>query len=192
MKRLLSREFLTVFVPAVLIGVAAFWFASRYVTPAPPKSFVIAAASKGSPYYELATRYNEEIAKLGVNVEIRATEGSFDNLKGLRDQSSDVQAGIVQGGLANNIDTPGVHSMGRLLTEPVWIFYRGSDTLDHITQLKGKRILIGPEASGTSALARKLLDANGVTDKNSTLIAKQLPDYVDAFDRGDADAGFLV
>jgi TRAP-type uncharacterized transport system substrate-binding protein len=192
MKRLLSREFLAVFLPAVLIGVAAFWFASRYVTPAPPKTFVIAAASKGSPYYDLAMRYRDEIATLGVTVEVRETQGSFDNLKGLKDPSSDVQAGIVQGGLANNLDTPGVFSMGRLLMEPVWIFYRGTETLDHITQLKGKRILTGPEGSGTSALARKLLDANGITDKNSTFISRQLPDYIEAFDKGSADAGFLV
>src|SRR3974390_1697641 len=95
-----SREFLTVFIPAVLIAIAAFWFASRYVKPAPPKSFVIAAASKGSPYFELTTHYRDEIAKLGVDVEVRETQGSFDNLKGLKDPNSDVQAGIVQGGLA--------------------------------------------------------------------------------------------
>ena len=75
MKRLLSREFLTVFVPAVLIGIAAFWFASRYVTPAPPKSFVIAAASKGSPYYELALRYAAEIEKLGVTSKFAKRKG---------------------------------------------------------------------------------------------------------------------
>ncbi len=163
MKRFLSREFLAVFLPAVLIAVAAFWFAGRYVKPAPPKSFVLSAASKGSPYYELAARYREEIAKLGVTVDVRESQGSFDNLKGLKDPNSDVQAGIVQGGLANSLDAQNIHSMGRLLTEPVWIFYRGPDALDHITQLKGKRILIGPEGSGTGYLARKLLDANGVT-----------------------------
>ena len=192
MKRFLSREFLAVFLPAVLIAVAAFWFAGRYVKPAPPKSFVLSAASKGSPYYELAARYREEIAKLGVTVDVRESQGSFDNLKGLKDPSSDVQAGIVQGGLANSLDAQNIHSMGRLLTEPVWIFYRGPDPLDHITQLKGKRILIGPEGSGTGYLARKLLDANGVTPANSTLISMQLPDYVDTFAKGDADAGFLV
>jgi uncharacterized protein len=192
MKRFISREFLTVFLPAVLIGIAAFWFASRYVKPAPPKSFVLSAATKGSPYYELAVQYKEEIAKLDVTIEIRESQGSFENLKGLKDGGSDVQAGIVQGGLANGIDAPDLYSMGRLLTEPVWIFYRGAEKLDHITQLKGKRILIGPEGSGTSFLAHKLLDANGITAANSALISKSLPDYVDAFAKENADAGFLV
>ncbi|MGA7325063.1 MAG: TAXI family TRAP transporter solute-binding subunit [Rhodomicrobium sp.] len=192
MRRIFSREFLTVFIPAALIGVAAFWFALNYVKPAPPKSFVISAASKGSPYYELALRYQEQLAKKGVTLEVRESQGSFDNLQALKDPSSDVQAGIVQGGLANSIDAPNLFSMGRLLNEPVWIFYRGPDKLDHITQLKGKRILIGPKASGTTFLALKLLEANGVTAENSTLIQMDLPAYVEAFERGSADAGFLV
>ncbi|MGO8955070.1 MAG: TAXI family TRAP transporter solute-binding subunit [Rhodomicrobium sp.] len=192
MKRLFSREFLTVFLPALLIGAGAFWFALSYVKPAPPKSFVIAAASKGSPYYELALRFKEEIAKKGVTLEVRESQGSFDNLKALKDESSDVQAGIVQGGLTNSIEAPTLHSMGRLLTEPVWIFYRAQDKLDHITQLKGKRILIGPEGSGTSFLARKLLEANGINPENSTLISMELPAYVEALASGAADAGFLV
>jgi uncharacterized protein len=192
MKRFISREFLTVFLPAVLIGVAAFWFASQYVKPAPPKSFVLSAATKGSPYYELAAQFKEEVAKLGVSIDIRESQGAFDNLKGLKDEHSDVQAGMLQGGLANSIDAPDLFSMGRLLTEPVWIFYRGAEKLDHITQLKGKRILTGPQGSGTSYLARKLLDSNGITSENSALIPLPLPDYVETFAKGGADAGFLV
>jgi TRAP transporter TAXI family solute receptor len=188
MRRLFSREFLL----AAFICAAAFWFALSYVKPAPPKSFVISAASKGSPYYDLAIRFKEQIEKKGVHVEVRESQGSFDNLKALKDENSDVQAGIVQGGLTNGIDAPHLFSMGRLLTEPVWIFYRGEEPIDHITQLKGKRILVGPEGSGTSFLARKLLEANGITAQNSTLVSMELPAYIDAIKGNDADAGFLV
>ena len=110
----------------------------------------------------------------------------------MKDGNADVQAGIVQGGLSNHIDSPQLLSMGRLLTEPVWIFYRGAQNIDHITQLKGKRILIGPEGSGTSSLAKKLLEANGITPENSKLIAMELPAYPDALSNSSADAGFLV
>ncbi len=192
MRRFFSLEYLAIFIPAVLICVAAVWFTLRYVKPAPPDSFVISTASTGSPYYDLAVRFKEQIEKKGVTLEVRESQGSFDNLKALKDDNADVQAGIVQGGLSNHIDSPQLVSMGRLLTEPVWIFYRGTQTIDHITQLKGKRILIGPEGSGTSALAKKLLEANGVTADNSKLIAMELPAYPDAFSNGSADAGFLV
>ncbi len=192
MRRFFSREFLAVFIPAALICVSAIWFTLRYVKPAPPTSFVISAASKGSPYYDLALRFKEQIEKKGVTLELRESQGSFDNLKALKDENSGVQAGIVQGGLSNHIDAPELYSMGRLITEPVWVFYRGAETIDHITQLKGKRILIGPEGSGTSYLAKKLLEANGITAENSTLIGMELPAYIDAFTNANADAGFLV
>jgi TRAP-type uncharacterized transport system substrate-binding protein len=192
MRRLFSREFLIVFLPAVLVGVGAFWFAFQYVKPAPPKSFVLSAATKGSPYYDLAARFKAEVEKKGVELVLVESRGSLENLNALKDPNSTVQAGIVQGGLANGIDAPYLNSMGRLLTEPVWIFYRGEGSLDRITQLKGKRNLIGPEGSGTAFLARKLLDANGITAQNSTLIAMELPAYEEAFEGGAADAGFLV
>jgi TRAP transporter TAXI family solute receptor len=192
MRRFFTWEYLAVFIPALALAVAAVWFTLRYVKPAPPDSFVLAAASKGSPYYDLALRFKEEIEKKGVKLEVRESQGSLDNLRLLKDETSDVQAGIVQGGLTNHIDAPTLYSMGRLITEPVWVFYRGDASLSSITELKGKRILIGPEGSGTAALAKRLLDANGITAENSTLIAMQLPDYVDTFAQGGADAGFLV
>ncbi len=192
MRRLFSLEFLVILIPALALCVGAVWLALKYVKPAPPDSFVISTSSKGSPYYELALRVKEAIENKGVKLEVRESQGSFDNLKGLRDDRSDIQAGVVQGGLANHLDAPSLHSMGRLITEPVWIFYQGAQTIDHITQLKGKRILIGPEGSGTGYLAKKLLEANGVTAQNSTLISMELPDYIDAFSSSKADAGFLV
>ena len=155
-------------------------------------SFAISAASAGSPYYDLAMRFKEQVEKKGVKLEVRESQGPSTTSRLLKDDGADVQAGIVQGGLSNHINSPQLFSMGRLLTEPVWIFYRGTQTIDHITQLKGKRILIGPEGSGTSSLAKKLLDANGVTPENSKLIVMELPAYADALSNNSADAGFLV
>ena len=192
MRRFFSLEYLALFIPAVLICVAAVWFTLNYVKPAPPKSFVISTATAGSPYHDLALRFKEQLEKKGVKLDVRESQGSFDNLKALKDAKMDVDAGIVQGGLTNHIDSPQLLSMGRLITEPVWIFYKGKETIDHIYQLKGKRILIGPDGSGTAFLARKLLEANGVAAENSTLIPMDLPAYVDTFNGGKADAGFLV
>jgi len=192
MRRFFSREFLGVFIPALAIAVAAFWFAFKYVKPAPPTSFAIDTASKGSPYYELALRYRDFIAKNGVDAEVRESQGSFDNLKGLKDDGANVDAGIIQGGITSRFDSPNLLSMGRLLTEPVWVFYRGDEHLDRLTQLKGKRVLVGPDGGGTNFLAKKLLDANGITAENTTLISMQLPAYIDEFLAGRVDAGFLV
>ncbi len=192
-QRLFSREFLGVFIPALLLAGGALWVTFRYVKPAPPGSFVISTASKGAPYFELANRYKAEIEKkTQIKVEIRESEGSFANLKSLTDPSSDVEAAIIQGGVTNRDQAPAALSMGRLLIEPVWVFYTGSGKMDRLSQLKGKRVLIGPTGGGTNFLARKLLAANGITPENTQFIEMQLPEYIETLSTQKADAGFLV
>ena len=114
------------------------------------------------------------------------------NLKALSNPASGVHAGFVQGGLASSKDTPGLLSVGRVAYEPLWVFYTGSDRLERLTDLKGKRILVGPAGGGTSGLALRLLAANGITAETAKLINRELPDYVDLLAKGEADAGFLV
>jgi uncharacterized protein len=192
MRRIFTRDFLLIYIPAIAICVGAVWFTMRYVKPAPPTHFVMSTSPTTSPYYKLAMRFKEEVAKKGITIEVRPSAASAENLRLLKDPDSDVQAGFVQGGLSNHLDAPDLYSMGRVITEPVWIFYRGGGKLEHITELKGKRIFVGADKSGTNVLALKLLEANGVTAENSTLINLPLLKYAEAFEKGEADAGFLV
>lgn len=178
-------------IPLVLV-LAAFWYAAQHIAPAPPKTLVVATATKGSPYYEAAQRYRSVLASNGITLDVRETQGSMENLKLIRDSNSRVDAAFLQGGIASAKDTPEVRSIGRLFYEPVWIFYQSDTKLERLTELAGKRVLIGPEGSATAALAQRLLAASGVTSETATLINMQLPDYVDALDTDKADAGFLV
>jgi len=52
-------------------------------------------------------------------------------------------------------------SLGSLFYEPLFIFYRAGAPIRLLSQLRGRRIAIGPERSGTHALALALLKANG-------------------------------
>lgn len=189
------RETFLTLVPVIfglLLVAAAFWAAAKFVTPPPPMQMVIATATKGSPYYKMAERYQEHLARNGVRLELRETTGSFENLRLLKDDGAGVQAAILQGGIMAPGETPGLLSLGRISYEPLWVFYRGEQRLDRLSQLAGKRILVGPQGGGTQFLATRLLAASGITAANSTLVSMELPDYVDALATGKADAGFLV
>jgi len=187
-----QRELLFTIGAAFLVIAAAFWFAFQFVQPAPPMKMTIATASKGSPYYRLAEQYQQYLARSHVVLELKETDGSFENLKLLRDPRSGVQLGFLQGGIANKKDVPELLSIGRVSYEPLWVFYRDSGALDQLAQLKGKRVLVGPPESGTQDLAMRLLAVSGVNPETATLITMELPDYIDALEAGKADAGFLV
>jgi TRAP transporter TAXI family solute receptor len=186
------REILLTAGPAIALVAAGFLITSRFVTPAPPHKMVIAAANKGSPYYRWAEEYQKNLAQSGITLEIKETSGSLENLRLLNDDASGVQLGFVQGGIASTRDNPLLRSLGRVIYEPLWVFYRGDSKIDRLTDLKGKRVLVGPSGGGTNQLALRLLAANGVNAGTATLIATELPDYVEAFEKDKADAGFLV
>ncbi len=178
--------------PVLLLILAAFWAASRFITPAPPQKLVVAAATKGSPYYEAAQRYRGVLAENGITLEVVETKGSFENLSLVTSANSNVSAAFLQGGLASSKDAPDLRSLGRLFHEPVWIFHQRSAKLERLTDLAGKRVLIGPAGSGTAALAMRLLGASGVTRDTATLVNMELTQYVEALEQGAADAGILV
>jgi TRAP-type uncharacterized transport system substrate-binding protein len=76
----------------------------------------------------------------------------------------------VVGGSSNSQQAPGLLSLGRVNYQIFWLFYRGTETLDHLTQLKGKRIGVGAEAVVTP----QVLGAAGVNPQSATLTSESM------------------
>ena len=187
------RELLLVVLPLPLIVLGAIWFALRFVDPAPPRTpSSCPLPAPAAPTIAMPSATGRPSSATASTSRCASSGGSLANLKALSDPASGVHAGFVQGGLASSKDTPGLLSVGRVAYEPLWVFYAGSARLERLTDLKGKRILVGPAGGGTSGLALRLLAANGITAETATLINRELPDYVDLLAKGEADAGFLV
>jgi TRAP transporter TAXI family solute receptor len=146
-----------------------FWLLSRYLSPAPPKSFVFTAGASDGAYYKYAQRYKAILAKEGITMDVRESKGSVENIQRLEDKKNDVLAGFVQGGLgilsnphnpeADNFDA--LQALANVAFEPVWVFSKDAKITD-LAQLKGKRIAIGAEGSGTRKVALDLLGASGL------------------------------
>ena len=64
-------------------------------------------------------------------------------------------------------------SLGRAYQEPLWIFYRGEQTLTRLSDFAGKRLAIGPEGSGTRNLMLKMLEAAKITDPPATILGPE-------------------
>src|SRR5205823_4725717 len=66
--------------------------------------------------------------------------------------------------------SPDLRSIASLYYEPVWLFVRGNAP-ERLSALRGKRVAIGVNGSGTRAAALELLAANGVDGGNASFVA---------------------
>jgi len=179
--------------PVILITVAAIAAAFWFVRPAPPGTITIASGPDGSTFRLTAEKYRKILARNGVTLRILPSEGSLDNLRKLVDPASRVDVGFVQGGLSAGIAVDRLVSLGSVFHEPLALFYRGAASLDRISGLAGKRLAIGPEGSGTRALALILLKANGIEPGGATaLLDLGGEDATRDLIAGKVDAAFLM
>ena len=186
------RDLLTVILPAGLLLAGGFWLAAQFIKPAPPNYLYISSGAPGGSYEVYAERYRQVLARNGVELRDQPSAGSMENLKRLLDEEDDTEVALVQSGTANGVNVETLFSLGYLYYEPLWVFYRGGRELDRLTQLKGSRIAVGAEGSGTRKLALQLLEANGVDAKNATLLPLGGLTAVEALQGSKADAVFLV
>jgi TRAP transporter TAXI family solute receptor len=141
-----------------------------YFLPAPPNTVTIATAFKGASFDYFGQRYRERFALAKVNLNLRATEGSLENLKLLGDPASGVDIALVTGGVSDAEQSANVLSLGTIDYLPIWIFYTFAEPIDRLTQLKGKRVAVGPVGSGTRFNAERILGRAGLTADNADFV----------------------
>src|SRR5437762_7456544 len=98
------RELALVGIPSAILVLVVFYVAYRLVDPAPPRRIVITTSTPGSGYERFARQYRERLARDGVELEIRASAGSLENLERLRDRATGVQAAFTTTGAAQPAD----------------------------------------------------------------------------------------
>ena len=176
---------------AILTIAGLAWLALTYLIPAPPSKITIATSQAGDHYQVLGTRYQGILAGSDIEVELRLTDGAKENLRLLNDASSGIQIGFMQGGVSHGKLAPDLLSLGRIDYQIFWLFYPTGETLTDLTQLKGKRIAMGPADSGDRAVCEKILAAAGINYDNTTLLYFAPKDAAKALDDGAVDAVFL-
>jgi TRAP transporter TAXI family solute receptor len=189
------RDLLTVAVPIGVVIFSAFWIAARFMHAAPPKIIRMVTGPEGSNYRNTGDKYKKSIEGHGIKVELVKSQGGLDNLKQLADRKIPVDVGFVQGGLADGlegVDISKLVSLGTIMTQPVTVYYKLPEPIDRLTDLRGKRVAIGPEGSGTRALALKLFKANDMDDKSVALSTEAAEEAAKALTSGQIDACFLM
>jgi hypothetical protein len=184
------RDLLVVLLPVLAVTLTLGWLTVKLIRPAPPNKVVILAGPKDSSFESSANRYKKLIESHGIRVEVRETDGSVENLTRLLDSRETVDVGFVQTGLVDEENAPGLVSLGTMYIQPFLVFYRGRQEIEQLTQLKGKKIAIGPDGSGTAVIATRMLAENGMDHQDAKLLALDGEEAIEALKAGRIDAFF--
>ena len=187
------RDILAIGLPALLVIVSGFYVAAQFIRPAPPSHLVLSSGSSGGSYESFALRYKDVLARYDIELVLQPSAGAIENLVRLR--SGEVEAAFIQAGSAQAGEDESILSLGNLYYEPLWIFYRtkpDQPELTRLNELRGKRIAIGAEGSGTRHLALELLHVNGVDENNSRLLAQGGVGVAERLRSGKLDAVMVV
>jgi len=201
-----ARELLITAGPLIVVTLALLVVAYWVLQPNPPRHMVLATGGQRGAYAEFGARYAKLLAKEGIKVELRHTQGSVENLALLRDANSGVDAAFVQGGIegltpgTDNADSEVLESLGSLFHEPVWLFYREdaarkylkSPELGSLAQLANWRINAGTDGSGARVLVEQLLEVNALDPAAFTLLKEDTTPAVVSFLEGRSDAIVFV
>lgn len=124
---------------------------------------------EGGAYEGFAKEFQLALAQNGIQLDLRTTGGASDDLRLLNDPDSGVTVAVVQGGVASDEDDENLTSLAALYREPVWVFVRQGVKAERLSALKGRKLSIGPDGSGTRSLAVQLLQVNGIDADNTVL-----------------------
>ncbi|WP_439598848.1 TAXI family TRAP transporter solute-binding subunit [Falsiroseomonas sp.] len=186
----------------VLLVAGGLGIAYRFVAPAPPQVLRIATGPGPDSAYARATqRYAAALRAEDFRVELVESQGSVENLALLR--QGRVDFALMQGGVA--VTAPGAAaqggraaqdvrlvSLGAVFFEPAWVFVRRDSGRQRLQQLNGARIAMGPEGSGTRALALALLAANAVATDSFVASPLAGTQAAQALLAGEVDAAIFV
>lgn len=162
-----ARDILVICGPALLITIVGFIVAFQFVKPAPPKRISMATGPEDGAYYQFGLLYREILARDGIDLEIRSTGGTADNVHLLEQSDGEIEVAFLQGGAGTEKHLPGVQSLGSVFHEPIWIFWRG-DPPETVLGLTGKRVAVGQPGSGTRTVINKIMDMNGIPQDHIT------------------------
>ncbi len=182
------RDLLVPAAPFVLLAAALLALAYWWLDPMPPQRVTLATGPAQSAYEAWGQRYARLLAQQGIEVVLRPSQGSAENLELLR--RGEVDLGFVQGGSGAADEDEELSALGNLFVEPLWIFYRSAAVrrLEGLRDLQRLRVNVGSAGSGVPALMQQLIEANGLDPQRMQLLQLEPTPAVVALLEGRIDA----
>lgn len=145
----------------------------------------------------MGLRYAERFADYGVVLDVKESAGSQQNMERLRADQSPADLAFLQGGFGylgtslEQRERSRIETLANIGIEGAWLFTRNR-TITSLSQLKGLRLSIGREGSGSRRVALKLLEQAQIDLKDVTLSGEIGVQSAKALEQGLVDAVFFV
>jgi TRAP-type uncharacterized transport system substrate-binding protein len=183
-----SKVLLAAFL-ACLVGIVA------YLDPFPQRQVHFASAYVGSDWHQFGEEAVGYLRTKGLDGSVIVTSGAAENVDRLVDPADPVNAAFAYGMALTDAQRKEVVSLGSISYDPIWVFYR-RDRIAHLADLHGlvgHRVGMGPQRSGTYAIARQLLVASGVDlERDGSFVPDGFPEGARDFLAGRLDALVMV
>jgi len=163
------------------------------------RSLILASGAPQGIYFPLAQDIARVARQAGIDVQAVPSQGSIQNLAWLAERRVDLalaqsdaafDAYHGRGSFAQPIQS--IRAVTPLYTEAVHILVRKPLYIRRVEELRGKRIAVGPQGSGTESTAAAVLAAAGVTLAEVSLRHLGVEETMAAMRHGDLDAAFLM
>ncbi len=145
-----------VLLPLVVVALAV----SSVWQPGPPARVVMSTGAPDGAYHAFAQRYQQVLARAGVELVLLPSAGAVENLERLRRGEQGVSLALLQGGLVEPGaagEAVGLEWLGAVAHEPIWVFHRPSMAPRSLRDFGGARIAGGAPGSGTRLIVDRML-----------------------------------
>ncbi len=185
-----ARRRLAVLATALIVAAAlgVWWYLQATI----PRRIVLASGVKDASYHIDAQRYAELLKREGVTVVERMTGGAGDNAALLVDPKAGVDVAFMEGGVVAEAQRDKIVMLASIRYEPVWVFYRGDESLTRLDELRYKRLAVGRPGNGGRLIVEPLLQATNVTASNTRLLPLGGLEALRALQSGNVDAAIFV
>lgn len=181
----------------ILLPLVVAWTYGRLT--AFPEAITIAGGPEGGRYETIADALARQInVRLGLEVNVLSTEGSYANMALLKEGQADLilyQHAVVdlfaeQDKLSQ--ETPPAAFVSNLHSEVTHFLVRRGMDIDSPLDLPGHRVAIGRAQSGDSAISQLVLSQFGIDESEIEVKRFSYAEIEQAFSAGELDAAFIT
>ena len=181
-----SLNFFKVFWIAILVGIV------YLLTKAmPPNEIVIKAGPTTYFFDRTAQHIKTELEKIGVSVKVINTYETVKIVEEVNRKDGPIDIGFAAQDLSKQ-KISNVESLGSIVVEPLFIFYRRELNLGSPADLKGLKLGIGPLGGGTRIVSEQVLKKFGITPQNAAFVPITQLQSIQALKEKKIDVSFFL